>query len=30
MELVEESSIRGEPVLQLTTVGQAIKAQLLQ
>ncbi|MDX0766719.1 hypothetical protein BMJ32_12095 [Sinorhizobium medicae] len=30
MELVEESFIRGEPVLQLTVVGQAIKAQLLQ
>lgn len=30
MELVEESFIRGEPVLQLTIVGQAIKAQLLQ
>lgn len=30
MELVEESFIRGEPVLQLTTVGQAIKARLLQ
>jgi hypothetical protein len=30
MELVEESFIRGEPVLQLTIVGQAIKAHLLQ
>lgn len=30
MELIEESFIRGEPVLQLTIVGQAIKAQLLQ
>jgi hypothetical protein len=30
MELVEESFIRGEPVLQLTIVGQAIKAKLLQ
>lgn len=30
LELVEESFIRGEPVLQLTIVGQAIKAQLLQ
>lgn len=30
MELVEENFIRGEPVLQLTIVGQAIKAQLLQ
>ncbi|MBX4938022.1 hypothetical protein [Rhizobium binae] len=30
MELVEESFIHGEPVLQLTIVGQAIKAQLLQ
>ncbi len=30
MELVEESFIRGEPVLQLTIVGLAIKAQLLQ
>jgi hypothetical protein len=30
MELVKESFIRGEPVLQLTIVGQAIKAQLLQ
>ncbi len=30
MELVEESFICGEPVLQLTIVGQAIKAQLLQ
>ncbi|MDP9773253.1 UNVERIFIED_ORG: hypothetical protein QE434_002062 [Rhizobium sp. SORGH_AS 755] len=30
MELVEESFIRSKPVLQLTNVGQAIKAQLLQ
>lgn len=30
MELVEESFIRGEPVLHLTIVGQAINAQLLQ
>ena len=30
MELVEESFIRGEPVLQLTIVGQALKAHLLQ
>jgi hypothetical protein len=30
LELVEESFIRGEPVLQLAIVGQAIKAQLLQ
>ena len=29
LELVEESFIRGEPVLQLTVVGQAIKARLL-
>jgi len=29
LELVEESSIRGEPVLQLTVVGQAIEARLL-
>lgn len=30
MELVEESFIRSKPVLQLTNVVQAIKAQLLQ
>jgi hypothetical protein len=30
MELEGESSIRGEPVLQLTIVGQAIRALLLQ
>lgn len=30
MELIEESFIEGEPVLQLTVAGQAIKAQLLQ
>ncbi len=30
MELVEENFIRGEPVLQLTIVGQAIKGHLLQ
>ena len=29
LELVEESFVRGEPVLQLTIVGQAIKARLL-
>ncbi|MGV1832861.1 hypothetical protein [Agrobacterium vitis] len=29
LELVEESFVRGEPVLQLTIVGQAIKAGLL-
>ena len=29
IELVEESFIRGEPVLQLTIVGQSIKAKLL-
>ena len=30
LELVEESVMHGEPVLQLTIVGQAIKARLLQ
>jgi len=30
MELIEESFVGGEPVLQLTIVGQAIKTQLLQ
>lgn len=30
LELVEESFLRGEPVLQLTAVGQAVKARLLQ
>lgn len=29
LELVEESFVRGEPVLQLTIVGQAIEARLL-
>lgn len=29
LELVEERFVRGEPVLQLTIVGQAIKAGLL-
>jgi hypothetical protein len=29
LELVEESFVRGEPVLQLTVVGQAIEARLL-
>ncbi|MGM4915453.1 hypothetical protein [Rhizobium sp. 768_B6_N1_8] len=29
LELVEESFVRGEPVLQLTVVGQAIKDRLL-
>ncbi len=29
LELVEESFLRGKPVLQLTIVGQAIKARLL-
>ncbi|NTH49261.1 hypothetical protein G6K98_32005 [Agrobacterium rhizogenes] len=29
LELVEESFVRGEPVLQLTIIGQAIKARLL-
>jgi hypothetical protein len=29
LELVEESFVGGEPVLQLTVVGQAIKARLL-
>ena len=29
LELVEESFVRGEPVLQLTIVGEAIKARLL-
>lgn len=29
LELVEEHFLRGEPVLQLTVVGQAIKARLL-
>jgi hypothetical protein len=29
LELVEESFVRGEPVLQLTIVGQAIKGYLL-
>ena len=29
LELVEESSVRGEPILQLTIVGQAIKGHLL-
>jgi hypothetical protein len=28
MELVEESFVRGEPVLQLTIIGRAIKALL--
>jgi hypothetical protein len=30
LALVEESFVRGEPVLQLTIVGQAIEARLLQ
>ncbi|WP_457584976.1 hypothetical protein [Ensifer canadensis] len=30
LDLVEESFVRGEPVLQLTIVGQAIRARLLQ
>ncbi|MCA1868317.1 hypothetical protein HW571_21820 [Agrobacterium genomosp. 3] len=30
LELVEESFVRGEPVLQLTIVGEAIKHRLLQ
>lgn len=30
LDLVEESVVRGAPVLQLTIVGQAIKARLLQ
>ncbi|NRP21525.1 hypothetical protein LPJGGPFB_04784 [Ensifer adhaerens] len=30
LDLVEESSVHGEPLLQLTLVGQAIKARLLQ
>jgi hypothetical protein len=30
LDLVEESVIRGEPMLQLTIVGQAMKAKLLQ
>lgn len=29
LELVEESFVRGAPVLQLTIVGQAMKARLL-
>jgi hypothetical protein len=29
LELIEESFVRGEPVLQLTIVGQAIEARLL-
>ncbi|OOG61812.1 hypothetical protein BLJAPNOD_05346 [Ensifer sp. M14] len=30
LDLVEESFVRGEPLLQLTIVGQAIEARLLQ
>jgi hypothetical protein len=30
LDLVEESVVRGAPVLQLTIVGQAIKSRLLQ
>ena len=30
LDLVEESVIRGEPMLQLTIVGEAMKAKLLQ
>jgi hypothetical protein len=29
LELAEESFVRGEPVLQLTIIGQAMKARLL-
>ncbi|NVD43023.1 hypothetical protein HT585_29585 [Ensifer sp. HO-A22] len=30
LDLVEESVVRGEPSLQLTIIGQAIRARLLQ